>query len=64
MENGQSAALNLSNEQIKYYVDCFNYKIWSSETIQRWSKLQGELKSTDKELSNRTLSAMLRKISL
>lgn len=57
-------AYEISNILLKHYVDCFNYKIWSSETIQRWSKLQGELKSTDKELSNRTLSAMLRKISL
>lgn len=48
---GQSAAGNL-------------IEITSSETIQRWSKLQEKLKSTDKEISNRTKSAMLRKISL
>lgn len=29
----------------KYPIDCFKYKLWSSETIQKWSKLQAELKS-------------------
>ena len=38
-------AINISNILRKYYVDCYSYKIWSSETIQRWSKLQEELKS-------------------
>lgn len=47
----------------KYPVSCFNYKIWSSETIQNWSKLQEQLKSVDdKNLSTRKLSAMLKKI--
>ena len=57
-------AYEISKILNKYYVNCYNYKIWSSETIQRWSKLQEKLKSTDKEISNRTKSAMLRKISL
>lgn len=38
------------------------YKRWSSETIQKWSKLQEELKSTD--IDRRTLAAMLRKVSI
>lgn len=29
----------------KYPIDCFKYKLWSSETIQNWSKLKAELKS-------------------
>lgn len=29
----------------KYYCKCYEYKIWSSETIQQWSKFQEELKS-------------------
>lgn len=35
----------------KYYCSDFNYKIWSSETIQKWSKFQEKLKSKD-NLSN------------
>ena len=38
----------------KYYVPCFNYKLISSETIQRWSKLQEELKSVDIDMNNLT----------
>lgn len=37
----------------KFPIDCYSYKLWSSETIQKWSKLQEKLKSTDKELSDR-----------
>lgn len=87
---GQSAALNLNNEQLqvlltgkfgdgclvvprsensnsyylnKYYVDCYNYKIWSSETIQNWSKMQEYLKSENKsQCSNRMKSSILKKI--
>lgn len=29
----------------KYPVDCYNYKLWSSETIQKWSSFQEEAKS-------------------
>lgn len=51
----------------KYYVDCYSYKMWGSETIQRWSKLQEELKSTDtdiKSLTARQLSWLLKKIEV
>lgn len=41
-----------------YYVNCFNYKIWSSETIQKWSKLQEKLKSTDKKYTNMQLAKL------
>lgn len=40
----------------KYPINCYSYKLWSSETIQKWSKLQEELKSTDKNFSNRQLA--------
>jgi hypothetical protein len=46
----------------KYPLECYAYKRWSSETIQRWSKLQEELKSTD--IDRRTLAAMLKKVSI
>ena len=39
--NRQSAADGLSNEQLQG----FDYKLISSETIQKWSKLQEKLKS-------------------
>ena len=51
----------------KYYLKCYSYKIISSETIQKWSKLQEELKSTGKIISNihpRTLTTMIKKIIL
>lgn len=35
----------------KYPVDCYKYKLWSSETIQYWSKLQAKLKSEGKSIS-------------
>lgn len=40
----------------KQLISCYSYKLWSSETIQKWSKLQEKLKSTDKELSCRQLA--------
>lgn len=46
-----------------YPVHCYNYKVWSSETIQNWSKLQEQLKSIDAtNLSIRSIAAMLRRI--
>ena len=38
-------AIKISQILSKYPVDCYSYKRWSSETIQKWSKLQEELKS-------------------
>lgn len=40
----------------KYPISCYSYKVWSSETIQKWSNLQEQVKSTDKDLSPRQLS--------
>ena len=51
----------------KYYISCYSYKIISSETIQKWSKLQEELKSIGKEPSDFTavqLAHKMKKISL
>lgn len=86
MNNRQSAACELSNEQIqvlitgkfdrafivseiirKFAPQCFHYKLISSETIQRWSKLQEELKSADidiESINKRHLSNMLEKVSI
>lgn len=69
--NGKSATLNLSNKQLqvlinilnKYPVDCCNYKVWSSETILNWSKMQEYLKSTDNlNCSTRKKAVILKKI--
>lgn len=46
-------AYDISNILSKYPLNCYSYKLWSSETIQKWSKLQEELKSTDKVYNNR-----------
>ena len=51
----------------KYAPQCFYYKLISSETIQKWSKLQEELKSADidiESMNKRHLSNMLEKISI
>lgn len=69
--NGKSATLNLSNKQLqvlinilnKCHVDCCNYKVWSSETILNWSKMQEYLKSTDNlNCSTRKKAVILKKI--
>ena len=60
-------AFEISKILNKYYLDCYKYKIISSETIQKWSKLQEELKSTGKDITKihpRTLSSMMDKMSL
>lgn len=44
----------------KYPINCYSYKLWSSETIQKWSKLQEQLKSTDRNLTNGQLAYMWR----
>lgn len=36
----------------KYPISCYSYKRWSSETIQKWSKFQEKLKSTDIDFSH------------
>lgn len=51
----------------KYPIDCFKYKMWGSETIQKWSKLQEKLKSEGIDiysLEARAVSALLRKIEI
>jgi hypothetical protein len=55
-------AYEISKILEKYPIECYAYKRWSSETIQKWSKLQEELKSTD--IDRRTIAAMLKKISI
>jgi len=47
-----------------YPLNCFKYKLWSSETILKWSKLQEKLKSTDKVYSNMQLGKLFAKITL
>jgi hypothetical protein len=46
----------------KYYISCYSYKIWSSETILKWSKLQEQLKSTNKVYTNHELGKIFCKI--
>ena len=60
-------AFKISEILNKYYLNCYNYKIISSETIQKWSKLQEELKSADKDIKDfhpKTLHSMMSRISL
>lgn len=56
-------AYEISNILNKYPVDCYNYKVWSSETILNWSKMQEYLKSTDNlNCSTRKKAVILKKI--
>lgn len=47
----------------KYPLKCFEYKLWSSETIQKWSKLQTELKNKGIEVTPRKFTNILNGIS-
>ena len=49
--NKKDGADKISNILSKYRLTCFDYKIWSSETIQKWSKTQESLKSENIEKS-------------
>ena len=40
----------------KYNINYYSYKLWSSETIQKWSNLQEQVKNIDKNLTNRQLA--------
>jgi hypothetical protein len=60
-------AFMVSEIMRNYYLPCYDYKLISSETIQKWSKLQEELKSADKDIKDfhpKTLHSMMSKISL
>ena len=60
-------AAEISKILDKYPIDCYSYKRWSSETIQKWSKLQEQLKSQGKSTSDfkpYSLGCMMKKIDL
>lgn len=44
----------------KFPVNCYSYKLWSSETIQKWSKLQERLKSIGRALTPKQKSVIWR----
>lgn len=58
--NKYNGANIVSSILSKYPINCYSYKLWSSETIQKWSKLQEQLKSIDKNLTERQLSHLWR----
>lgn len=65
--NKLKGAANVSMILEKYPLNCFQYKRWSPETIQKWSKLQEKLKSeniTMDSLHPRTIGQMLKNIVL
>ena len=56
-------AYEISQILSKYKIDCYNYKIWSSETIQNWSKMQEHLiRENMVNCSNKMKSIILKKI--
>ncbi len=65
--NKLKGAATISSILDKYPVNCFSYKRWSSETIQKWSKLQEKLKSENIEMSSlhpRTIGKLLKDIEV
>lgn len=46
----------------KYPINCYSYKRWSPETIQKWSKMQEHLKSIDKQLTSQELGCLWRSL--
>ena len=57
----------ISNILSQYPIQCYNYKVWSSETIQKWSRFQEESKSANidiKSLNYREINAKLRHVSI
>lgn len=61
---GKYDGANIISEILnKYPVSCYNYKVWSSETIQNWSKMQEHLKSTNNlNCSTRKKAVIMKKI--
>lgn len=57
--NRHDGAFKITQMLRKHYVECFEYKMWSSETIQKWSKLQAQLKSEDMNVSKRKFTNLL-----
>lgn len=47
----------------EYPINCYKYKLWSSETIQEWSKLKAELKSRNIEVTPRKFTNILNGIA-
>lgn len=61
-----SGAAKISAILEKYPLECYSYKRWSSETIQKWSKFQEELKSTDvdfESLSTQGKTALFKRLT-
>lgn len=58
--NKYSGANIISEILSKYPVNCYSYKRWSSETIQKWSKMQEHLKSVDRQLTTHELGCLWR----
>lgn len=54
-------SFEIANILQKYKVSCFEYKMWSSETIQKWSKVQMYLKSQDRTITPRLMGDYMKK---
>lgn len=57
-------SFEISTILAKFPIECYNYKVWGSETIQKWSKLQAQLKSIPLDISGihpKTLTSLLDK---
>lgn len=62
-----SGADKVNEILLKYPISCYSYKRWSSETIQKWSKFQEKLKSTDidfRSLNSQAQAAIFKRLSI
>lgn len=60
-------AYEISEILSQYPVNCYNYKVWSSETSLKWRRFQEESKSANIDLNTlsfREISAKLRNLSI
>lgn len=62
-----SGADKVNKLLLKYPIPCYSYKRWSPEAIQKWSKFQEKLKSTDidfRVLNSQAKTALFKKLSI
>lgn len=54
--NKYRGAFDITQLLAKFPLKCYSYKLWSPETIQKWSNLQEKVKSIEEPLTERQLA--------
>lgn len=55
-------AFEITNILRKYPIGCYSYKLWDTEDIYKWNKLQEKILSSGKQLTNIQKGSMLRRM--